>query len=614
MAQNTKKDLLQVKNRSFLNKDFESFRAELLEFARTYFPDRIQDFSDASLGGLFLDLASYVGDVSSFYLDHQFRELDPETAVETVNIERLARAAGVKITGASPAVAQVSFTLEVPAEQVGSKFRPQESALPILQKNTTVVADNDIVFNVVDNIDFSQKDELGSLVATIQIRSTDANGNPSSYLITRDVTCVSGDRTTETFEIPDTFQAFRTITLSNANVSQILDVRDADGNQYYEVESLVQDTVYVGVNNLDDDSFDVSQNLEVRPAPYRFITDSSTLTGLSTIRFGSGRGDTLDRDIVPDPSELALPLYGQNNFSRFSIDPENLLKTRTLGISPKGTTITIQYRFGGGLSHNVGAQTITSLGSIGLRFVNSPTSLVERAVRSSIFVTNNDPAVGGEDAPDIEQIRGLINASRNLQSRIVTKKDLLARVYTMPANFGRVFRASVRENPVNPLSSLLYIINRNASGFLQTSPDALKKNLSKYLNEFRLIADAIDILDAQIINIGIDFEIAVDPNFNKEAVLKQCIDNLASYFNIENFQIEESILTSDINNLIYNVTGVTSVTSVKIRNIIGTVGERTYSSNAYNVEANIRKGILFPPPGGIFELKFPNLDIRGTVS
>ena len=249
-----------------------------------------------------------------------------------------------------------------------------------------------------------------------------------------------------------------------------------------------------------------------------------------------------------------------------------------------------------------------------MRFVNSPTSLVERAVRSSIFVTNNDPAVGGEDAPDIEQIRGLINASRNLQSRIVTKKDLLARVYTMPANFGRVFRASVRENPVNPLSSLLYIINRNASGFLQTSPDALKKNLSKYLNEFRLIADAIDILDAQIINIGIDFEIAVDPNFNKEAVLKQCIDNLASYFNIENFQIEESILTSDINNLIYNVTGVTSVTSVKIRNIIGTVGERTYSSNAYNVEANIRKGILFPPPGGIFELKFPNLDIRGTVS
>ena len=614
MAQNTKKDLLQVKNRSFLNKDFESFRAELLEFARTYFPDRIQDFSDASLGGLFLDLASYVGDVSSFYLDHQFRELDPQTAVEVENIERLARAAGVKITGASPAVAQVSFTLEVPAEQIGSKFRPQESALPILQKNTTVIADNDIVFNVVENTDFSEKDELGTLVATIQIRSTDASGNPSSYLVTREVVCVSGDRASETFEIPDTFEAFRTVTLSNSNVSQILDVRDSDQNIYYEVESLVQDTVYVGVNNLDEDSFQVSQNLEIRPAPYRFIVNSSTLTELSTLRFGSGRADTLDKDIIPDPSELALPLFGQNNFSRFSIDPENLLKTRTLGISPKGTTITVQYRFGGGLSHNVGAQSISSIGSIGLRFVNSPTSLVERAVRSSIFVTNNDPAVGGEDAPDIEQIRGLINASRNLQSRIVTKKDLLARVYTMPSNFGRVFRASVRPNPINPLSSLLYIINRNASGFLQTSPDALKKNLSRYLNEFRLIADAIDILDAQIINIGIDFEIAVDPNFNKEAVLKKCIDNLSSYFNIENFQIEESILTSDINNLIYNVTGVTSVTSVKIRNITGNIGERTYSNNSYNVDANIRKGILFPPPGGIFEVKFSNLDIRGTVS
>jgi hypothetical protein len=196
----------------------------------------------------------------------------------------------------------------------------------------------------------------------------------------------------------------------------------------------------------------------------------------------------------------------------------------------------------------------------------------------------------------------------------VTKKDLLARVYTMPSNFGRVFRASVRENPVNPLSSLMFIINRDSSGFLQTSPDSLKKNLSKYLNEFRLIADAIDILDAQIINIGIDFEIAADPNFNKEAVLKQCIENVGNYFNIENFQIEESILISDITNLIYNVTGVTSVTDVKMRNITGNVGQRSYSNNAYNVVANIRKGILFPPPGGIFEVKYPNLDIRGTVS
>ena len=614
MAQNTKKDLIQVKNRSFLNKDFESFRSELLEYARTYFPENIQDFSDASLGGLFLDLAAYVGDVSSFYLDHQFRELDPQTAVETVNIERLARAAGVKISGASPAVAEIALTIEVPSEQVGSKFQPQESALPIILKDTTVIANNDIVFNVVDNIDFSERDEVGTLVADIQIRSVNTSGTPLSYLVTRNITCVSGDRVTETFEIPDTFEAFRTLTLSNSNVSQIVDVRDSNGNIYYEVESLAQDTVYIGVNNLSDDSFEVQQTLEVKPAPRRFVTTSSTLTGLTTMRFGSGRGDTLDKDIVPDPSELALPLYGKNNFSRFSIDPENLLKTRSLGISPKGTTIFVQYRFGGGLSHNVGSRAITSLGSISMRFPGTPAALTERSVRTSVSVTNESPANGGEDSPDIEQIRGLINASRNLQSRIVTKKDLLARVYTMPSNFGRVFRASVRENPVNPLSSLMFIINRDASGFLQTSPDSLKKNLSKYLNEFRLIADAIDILDAQIINIGIDFEIAVNPNFNKEAVLKQCIENLGNYFNIENFQIEESILISDITNLIYNVTGVTSVTDVKMRNITGNVGQRSYSNNAYNVVANIRKGILFPPPGGIFEVKYPNLDIRGTVS
>jgi len=614
VAQNTKKDLIAIKNRSFLNKDFASFRAELLEYARTYFPDKIQDFSEASLGGLFLDLASYVGDVSSFYLDHQFRELDPQTAVERANIERMARTAGVKITGASPAVATVSFTIQVPAEQQGSKYQPQTSALPILLKESTVIADNSIVFNTVQDIDFGERDEVGTLIATVEIKSTDASGNPSAYLLTRKVTCVSGDRVAETFEIPDTFEAFRTISLGNSNVSQILDLRDDEGNTYYEVESLVQDTVYVGTSNQDGDSFQVNQSLAVRPAPYRFITTTTTSTGITTIRFGSGRGDTLDKDIVPDPADLSLPLYGRTNFNRFSIDPENLLKTRTLGISPKGTNLTVQYRYGGGLSHNVGARAITALGSIAMKFPGSPASLTSRAVRTSVFASNERPAIGGEDAPTLDQIRGLISSARNLQSRIVTKKDLLARVYTMPPEFGRVFRASVRTNPVNPLSSLLYIINRDRNGFLQTSPDTLKKNLANYLNEFRLIADAIDILDSQIINIGIDFEISVQPNFSKEAVLKSCIQKLITYFNIENFQIEESILLSDLTNIIFNVTGVLSVTNIKVRNLTGAVGTRSYANNTYNISANTKKGILFTPPGGIFEVKYLNEDIRGTVS
>jgi len=613
VAKNTKKDLLSVKNRSFLNKDFDSFRSELLDYARTYFPDKIQDFSEASLGGLFLDLASYVGDVSSFYLDHQFRELDPETAVERENIERMARTAGVKITGASPAVASIFFTIEVPSEQVGSKYQPQESLLPILLKDSTLISDNSIVFSTTQDLDFSEKDETGALVATIELKSTDASGNPATYLITRETTCVSGDLATETFEIPDTFKSFRTLTLENSNVSQILDLRDDEGNTYYEVDSLVQDTVYVGSDNNSSDSFTVNQSLAIKPAPYRFITTTSTSTGLTTVRFGSGKGDTMDGDIVPDPSALSLPLYGKTNFNRFSIDPENLLKTRTLGISPKGTKLTVLYRFGGGLSHNVGAQSITSLGSIAMKFLKSPNDNAARSVRISIYGSNKSPATGGEDPPTLDQIRGLISSARNLQSRIVTKKDLLARVYTMPPEFGRVFRASVRSNPTNPLSSLLYIIGRDRNGFLQMSPDTLKKNISTYLNEFRLVADAIDILDAQIINIGVDFEIAVLPNFSKEAVLKNCIGKLIEYFNIENFQIEESILISDLNNLIFNVTGVLSVTNIKIKNLSRPIGTRVYANNTYNIPANTKKGILFTPPGGIFELKYPNSDIRGTA-
>ena len=211
MASSTKKKLIPIKNRSFLNKDFNDFRAQLLDYARTYFADRIQDFSEASLGGLFLDLAAYVGDVNSFYLDHQFRELDPETAVERANIERMARNSGIDIRGASPAIADATFTLTIPASKFGTIYRPKNNVLPIVRKNTGLTADNDITFSLVEDLDFSEKDSLGQLIATKEVLSFDSNGNPAKYRLSRVGQCVSGDQRSESFVIPDDNIPFRTI-------------------------------------------------------------------------------------------------------------------------------------------------------------------------------------------------------------------------------------------------------------------------------------------------------------------------------------------------------------------------------------------------------------------
>ena len=613
MAEDTKKALNAVRNRSFLNKDFSDFRAQLLDYAQTYFPDRIQDFSEASLGGLFLDLAAYVGDVSSFYLDHQFRELDPDTAVERDNIERMARNAGIKVTGAAPAATNVIFTVKVNSQQAGVKFQPAEFDLPIIKKTTTLSSDGEVTFELTEDLDFSERDENNELIADVIVNEVNTDGTPRNYFVSRTGVCASGDRVTESFDISDDYVPFRTITLSNIDVSEILDLRDSDGNIYYEVDSLTQDTVFSAVPNLEKDNKIVKNKIAIKSAPRRFIRESSTGTGLTTLRFGSGQAGTLDGDLIPDPSELALPLYGKKVFSSFTVDPNSLLKTKTLGISPRNTTLTVQYRSGGGLNHNVSSESISGVAQLVATFPNSPTVADASAVKASLTVVNPAPASGGENALSIEQLRALIGSSRNAQSRIVTKQDLLARIYTMPSEFGRVFRVGVSDNPRNPLATTMYVINRDSSGKLALSPDALKKNLVSYLNEFRLISDAVDILDARIVNYGINFQIAADPSFNPSAVLNSCINKLAQYTRVANFQIGEPLRLSDLTNIVYNTPGVLSVVDLKPVSLVGNQNNREYSPVTHNMKVNTVKGMVFPPDGGIFELKFSEFDIKGAV-
>jgi len=603
------------RNRAYLNRDFDSLRAELLKYAQTYFPDRISDFSEASLGGMLLDFAAFVGDTNAFYLDHQFGELNVETAIETRNIERHLRLAGVTISGASPSVVDVDFYIEVPAETNSEgSIQPQAAGLLTIQETTTLKANNGVTFTLTESIDFSETSSDGDLAADVQVSETDGSGNPTYYILKATGTCTSGEYKTQSFQIPNSFVAFRTLTLSQENIAEIISVIDSDNNEYYEVGSLTQDTVFHGILNADSDNELVKENLELLPAPRRFVKETSYQTGLTTLRFGSGRAETLDNDIIPDPSELAIPLYGKNTFSRFSIDPGNLLDTQTLGISPVNTTISIEYRYGGGLNHNVVSDSIRTMSGLRYTFPGSVSQSTAQSIRNSIDVKNPEPARGGDDALTLDELRDKIPSARNAQNRIVTREDLLSRVYTMPSSFGRVFRAGIRSNPNNPLATQLYIISRDNQKNLVTSPDTLKKNLRTYLNQYRLISDAIDILDTEVLNIGVAFHIAVDPSANKSSVVQNVIADLKSYFDIKNFQIDTPINLSEVRNIIINGKNVVSVIDLEIENKTGTINELEYSDANFNVTANTIKGLVIGTPGSIFEVKYPDTDIIGSVS
>ena len=628
MTKKIKERLRAGSNRTYLARDFNGFRNQLIEQARIFFPDKIQDFSEASLGGLLVDMAASVGDTMSYYLDHQFKELDPGRAVEYENINTHLINAGVKVTGAAPSSTEVTLTFVIPAEEYFTDdgeidYRPKETALPYVFAETVLESESGVKFNLTEDLDFAKKDSLGRLKATSKVAAHSSASVPSFYEVSLTSYVISGEERTESFTIPDSHVPFREITLSKSNVTQIVSVYDSENNLYYEVESLSQDTVFDSVDNDNvRDSDLVPMTLELMPAPRRFVRRVSPNSLETTLRFGSGNSLALDDDIAPDPSELALNLYGKKNFPKFSIDPNNLIDTQTLGLSPRNTVIDVTYRHGGGLSHNVDVGTITTVSTLSMEYRNNPEPKDALSVRQSLKTTNHRAASGGAEAPDIEFLRSLISASRNSQSRIVTREDLLARIYTLPAQFGRVFRVGLSENSISGMSSVVHIISLDRDGNLAISPDTLKQNLSTYLNEFRLLSDAIDIVDAKVLNYGVKYEVVLQKTVNKQSTLLTLNRAIAESLNIRYFQIDQPIIIDDIVNVILNTRGVISINYLEIAPVLGSgdatgnmfgkgIGDRTYSTIPFDTIGSVKSGILRGDVGTIFELRYPEHDIIG---
>lgn len=603
----------QIVPRRYLAKDFDAYRAEMTEHARIYFGNRIKDISESGFGGLVIDTCAMIGDSLSFYLDHQYNELDPSTAVETKNIQRLARAAGVKLTGASPAfIPDQRFFVKVPAVRVNGTWTPDVSLLPIVQAGS-VVSDGTVEFVLLEDVDLAAVDATGVLIATVKIMDRAADGTPRTFSVSSVGPCTSGRTIEETFSIGNSFVPFRRITLSQRDVTQVVSVVDSLGNVYYEVNALTHDTVYRARRNPSAQQDGVELIIDPIPAPYRFTVDYDQSLRQTTLVFGGGSASALENDAVPDPTTFAIPFRGRRTFDRISITPQRLLQTRTLGVASSNVQLTITYRSGGGLSHNVPSPRVGSVRSSTLRFPNAASPALIAAVKATLATSNDSNASGGDDPLSLDDIRTIIPAARSAQERIVTRDDLVARVYSMSTEFGRVFRAAASTDPVNPTSSQLYIVSRDADGHLTTSPDALKRNLVTWLNPYRLIADAIDIQDAPIINIGVTFEIVVTAGLNKTLVLSRAATSIAQQLSQDRLSIDQSISIDALKNAIFSITGVAAISSLTFASLSGTIGTRQYPGQVFDINAQTRSGFLIPPRGGIFELRYTDFDITGRA-
>ena len=613
----------------YTDRDFNTIRNQLIQYSKTYFPNTYNDFTETSTGMLFMEMASYVGDVLSFYLDNQIQETFIQKARQTQNLFSLAYSLGYVPKVTSVASTMIDYYQQVPAILSASVYIPDYNyALLVPENNSVVTNTTDAVeFLVKDAIDFSASSSLDpTTVSVYQI----SNNNPSYYLLKKTRKATSATIQTSTFTFTNAIK-FDSVNINDANIIGILDVFDTNGNQWYEVPNLAQENVYNSIRNTNtnDPNFlddpEVPYLLELKTVQRRFAArfiDSGSLQ----LQFGAGSTRSTTEEIIPNPDNVGLGLPFEQNKLTTAFSPTNFVFTNTYGIAPYNTTLTVRYLTGGGSSANVEAGSLTGIDTSNVTFVNQPivtTPAVTDALANQIFgsITTNNPlaADGGGDGDTIEELRQNSLGNFQNQLRVVTTQDYLVRALSMPSNLGVIAKAHTQPQKIGDYSSgelpsvlCLYILSYNSNKQLRTASNTLKRNLQTYLSEYRMINDSIDIKNAYIINIQVNFEIVVNPNFNNNEVITNCITSLQNYFAIDNWQINEPIILKNIFVLLSKVKGVQIVKNIKINNLTGeSLG---YSNFAYDIESSIIDDVIYPSIDPmIFEVKYPSQDIIGRV-
>ena len=615
----------------YLNRDFDSLKAQLLNFAQTYYPNTYNDFSEASPGLMLIEMASYVGDVMSFYIDNQIQENFLQFAKQRKNLLALAYNFGYRPKVTSAASTMMSVYQVVPSTLSGSQYVPDFKYSLILEEGARIASnyDADINFYINERIDFSQSTEQSPL--EISLYSTDINNNPNFYLLRKPTKASSGTLTS----IPFTFgnpERFPTITLTDTNILEIVSVTDSDDNKWYEVPYLAQDTIFEPIANIAANDQTLAQYndttpylLKLKKVPRRFVSRFKTNNTLE-LQFGSGISSGADEEIIPNPDNIGLGLpYGVDKMTT-AWDPSNFLYTQTYGIAPSNTTLTINYLKGGGATSNVPVNTLTNKISTTTTFVGENLDgTVSTIVLNSLAFTNDEAAVGGGDGDTNEDIRLNALASYPTQLRAITKDDYIIRTLSLPSKFGVISKAYINQDSSinvnfqtdllasdNPNAISLYILSKDNNGNLSYPNPALSQNIKTFLSEYRMLTDAVNIKSAFIINIGIEFDIIIRPNYANKLVLNNCLTTLQSYFNINKWVINQPIILSDIYSILDQVEGVQSVPKINIINKSGT--NSGYSQYSYDIKGATIKNIIYPSlDPSIFEVKYPTTDIQGRV-
>ena len=613
----------------YTDRDFNTIRSQLIDYSKTYFPNTFNDFTETSTGMLFIEMAAYVGDVMSFYLDNQIQETFIQKARQTQNLYALAYSLGYVPKVTTVATTFVDYYQQVPSIVSASIYVPDYSYALLIPENTSITANNDTStkFLTEDVVDFSASSSLDpTTVSVYQI----TNGNPTFYLLKKTRKATSSEIVSTSFTFTNA-KKFDSVNINDSNIIGILDVFDSNGNQWYEVPNLAQENVYNTIRNTDtnDPNFindpEVPYLLELKTVQRRFAArfiDSGSLQ----LQFGAGSTRSTTEEIIPNPDNVGLGLPFEQNKLTTAFSPTNFVFTNTYGIAPYNTTLTVRYLKGGGASANVEAGTLTGVDNTNVTFVNQPiitTPTVTNALANQIFnsLTSNNPkaADGGMDGDSVEELRQ--NALGNFQNqlRVVTTQDYLVRALSMPSNLGTIAKAHAQPQKIGDYQSGelpsvldLYILSYNSSKQLRTASVTLKRNLQTYLSEYRMINDSINIKDAYIINIQVNFEIVVNPNYNNSEVLTNCIDSLQSYFDIDKWQINEPIIMKDIFVRLSKIEGVQIVKNIVISNLTGeSLG---YSNFAYDTTSATIDDVLYPSLDPmVFEVKYPNQDIIGKV-
>jgi hypothetical protein len=586
---------------NYTNRDYESIRNDLTQIAERFYPDTFQDFSEGSFGSMMLDAVAYVGDQLSFYLDYNVNETFLDTAYQYGNVLRQGRILGYKDTGRPSTYGKVALYVLVPASTTG--LGPDTRYIPILKRGTRFTSQNGLNFVLTENIDFSEPKN-----PVVVARTNTSTGAPSYYAIKAYGDVVSGFFGVEQVTVGD-FERFKRVRLSNNNVSEIVSVTDSDGNEYFEVDYLAQDIVYKELTNKNYKSDNVPSILKPLLVSRKF----QVVHEPEGVFLQFGPGDESVSDVVAEPQNVAMDIFGKSYVTDTSFDPSRLTNNRSFGISPANTTLTIAFRQTNPTNSNIAAGGLNQVSNVLIEFEDLASLSTSEVsfVRNSFEVSNEEPILGNVSNPSTAEIKQRIYDTFPTQNRAVTQKDYESLTYRMPRKFGSVKRCFVQKDPDSQKRNLnVYVVSEDTLGKLVKTNDTIKRNLKIWLNNYRMINDTIDILDPFIINFGINFVVKPDSSANKFDVLNRCVETLANKYRNPMF-IGERLQISDIFSELNKVSGVLDVVKVNIVNK-NTSG---YSSVVFPVQENLSPDgdYLLTPKNAILELKFPEIDIKGKL-